>query len=206
MDLYIARHGETHYNKEGRLQGNGKDSPLTSKGIAQAQALGRAIKKITNSSPFDAIYASTLTRAYTTAEIAIGDSIKPTLDSRLIEIGLGEMEGMLYHEAAEAFPELWGRNSDPTKYIPPPKGEALPDMIARVGSFMEDMTKTGYKKVFTITHGYTLRVFQACSMGGTLEALGQTHKYGNCDIAHYRYEKGQWTLLEIISPEIEEID
>ena len=200
MDIYIARHGETHYNKEGRLQGNGKNPPLTPKGIAQAQALGETLKRITEGEAFDAVYSSTLTRASDTAEIAVGNTVKPIQDPRIVEIGLGEMEGMLYSEAEKAFPELWGKLADPANYTPPPRGEDLTDMIARVGSFLDDLVQTGHRRVLVVTHGYTMRVFQACSMGGAVEDLGRTHKYGNCDIAHYRYENHRWTLLEALRP------
>ena len=37
--IYLLRHGETVWNREGRLQGQ-RDSPLTARGIAQAGALG----------------------------------------------------------------------------------------------------------------------------------------------------------------------
>jgi len=200
MNLYIARHGETEFNKAGRLQGNGKDSPLTPKGIAQAQALGETLKKITKGEPFDAVYSSNLKRASDTTEIAMGSGYKPILDSRLVEIGLGEMEGMYLQEAAETFPEAWGRIADPVNYIPPPGGEALANMIARVDSFLADLAKTKHERVFVLTHGYTLRVFQACAIDKSVKALTQTHKYGNCDIAHYKYENGRMALVEVITP------
>ncbi|MFP4609216.1 MAG: histidine phosphatase family protein, partial [Candidatus Aenigmatarchaeota archaeon] len=45
MELYIARHGETEWNREGRLQG-WDDSPLTSLGEKQAEALGERLKEL----------------------------------------------------------------------------------------------------------------------------------------------------------------
>ena len=40
--LYLVRHGETTWNRETRMQGS-LDSPLTSLGRAQAEALGAAL-------------------------------------------------------------------------------------------------------------------------------------------------------------------
>lgn len=62
--FYIARHGETEWNTKKLLQGQ-TDSPLTDKGIAQAQQLGEEFKDIV----FDAAFSSDLLRAKRTAEI-----------------------------------------------------------------------------------------------------------------------------------------
>jgi probable phosphoglycerate mutase len=41
--IYLIRHGETAWNRIKRRQGH-LDSPLTERGIAQAQAIGRRLK------------------------------------------------------------------------------------------------------------------------------------------------------------------
>jgi probable phosphoglycerate mutase len=43
--IYLVRHGETAWNLIGRRQGR-LDSPLTERGIAQAEALGRCLRKL----------------------------------------------------------------------------------------------------------------------------------------------------------------
>ena len=188
MELYIARHGETNYNAEGRIQGNGKDSALTPRGIQQAQALGKAMEGIS----FDAVYTSTLKRAVDTVKHAFGSKYEPILDKRLVEIGLGAIEGMLSTEAAVAYPESHKTWPDPVAYVPPPRGEALEDMIARIDAFLEDVKKTGYKKVFVLTHGYTLRIFYSCTRDKSLEAIGYAPRYDNCQVVRYLYEDKRW--------------
>ena len=191
MELYVARHGETEFNIERRIQGSGMDSPLTSNGIAQAKALGKSLEGIN----FDAVYSSPLKRTVATVETAFCDRYKPILDPRLVEIGMGVMEGMLWDDIAELYPNAT-RLDDPVNFIPPPNGEALPDMIGRVGAFMDEISTTGHQTVFVMTHGYTLRVFQACTMGRTLEALAKTTRaYRNCEVARYRYKQGKWDIL-----------
>ena len=193
MELYIARHGETEFNAEGRIQGSGMDSPLTPKGIAQARALGKSLEGIT----FDAVYSSPLKRATDTVELAFGGRYKPILDARIVEIGLGVTEGMLWYDAAEFYPESANRLSDPVNYVPPPKGEALTDMIVRLSAFLDDVSKTGYKRVFVLCHGYTSRVLQACTMDKSLEAIGKSHAYRNCKVAHYQFKHDKWELVGI---------
>jgi len=191
MELYIARHGETEFNAAHRIQGNGIDSPLTQNGIAQAKALGKSLEDIT----FNAVYSSPLKRAVDTVKHAFNGIYTPILDERVIEIGLGAMEGMYWTDAAKDYPEAATRLSDPVNYIPPPKGEALTDMIIRVSAFMDDVAKLGHQKVFVLSHGYTCRVFQACAMDKTLKAIEQAEPFGNCQVAHYRFKSGNWERL-----------
>jgi alpha-ribazole phosphatase len=64
IKLYLVRHGETDGNSQQWFQG-ASDVPLNATGIEQARRLSHFMKDI----HFDAIYTSTLSRAYTTAEI-----------------------------------------------------------------------------------------------------------------------------------------
>ena len=60
----VVRHGETMANRTGLLQGQ-TECPLNDNGRAQAAAAGERLKDM----HFDAAYASTLSRAWETAEI-----------------------------------------------------------------------------------------------------------------------------------------
>ena len=41
--IFLVRHGETEWNLMRRYQGRG-DSPLTARGVAQAEAIGRLLR------------------------------------------------------------------------------------------------------------------------------------------------------------------
>ena len=62
--ITMIRHGETEWNLTGRWQGHA-DSPLSDRGISQAEKLGERIK----SEKFDFFYSSDLGRALHTAEL-----------------------------------------------------------------------------------------------------------------------------------------
>jgi probable phosphoglycerate mutase len=99
--LFLFRHGETDWNREGRLQGH-TDTPLNATGLAQAQALGDSLR----AHRLDAVVSSDLLRAWTTAQI-IAESLGVPLISEpgLREAQLGAAEGLLWPEARLRFGE-----------------------------------------------------------------------------------------------------
>ena len=190
MNLYIARHGETEYNVKRLFQGGTGDSPLTENGKAQAQEMGRLMEGI----PFDAIYSSPLQRAVGTVNLAFPNrsGIPFFTDERLVEILVGDMQGMDWDEAEKLYPDAAGKMfTDPAGYIPPPKGETLEDMMQRIGSFLEDLAKKEYKNVFVQTHGYVLKVVYAWITEKNIAAILKTPFYDNCAVVRYKYN-GKW--------------
>lgn len=67
MELYLIRHGETVDNVAGLYAGV-RDSALTIHGVEQARRLGEHFTKNETHASFDHIFASTLSRAYKTAQ------------------------------------------------------------------------------------------------------------------------------------------
>lgn len=126
-DLYLARHGQTEFNVQGRIGG---DPPLTAKGRAQAQLLGRHMQSI----PIDWVFTSTRMRSHETAA--------PVLESHphartvalreFDEIWAGDCENMLYSEIREKMPEVTaGRNANKYGYMYP-NGESYAILQERV--------------------------------------------------------------------------
>lgn len=89
-EVYVVRHGETDWNKQGRLQGQ-EDIPLNEKGRAQALACGRALEK----TRFQGIFTSPLSRARETAEkIAQFQTCPVTEEAGLLERDYGVLSGL----------------------------------------------------------------------------------------------------------------
>jgi probable phosphoglycerate mutase len=109
-EIYLVRHGETEWNKEGKFQGC-TDIQLSQEGIVQAGFL----KEVLNNN-FDYIYTSPLSRAKQTAEILCQDhdNVKPVVIEGLREINFGAWEGLNIHQIREQYPkeyQLW-RNDE----------------------------------------------------------------------------------------------
>lgn len=126
-NLYLARHGQTEFNVQGRIGG---DPPLTAKGRAQARALGEHMRDV----PLDWVFTSTRMRSHETAA--------PILESHphahvmalreFDEIWAGDCENMLYSEIREKMPEVTaGRNANKYSYVYP-NGESYAILQERV--------------------------------------------------------------------------
>ena len=124
--LILVRHGRTAFNAAGKLVGR-LDPPLDEVGLAQAAAIGDALKGI------DRVIASPLLRARQTAEY-IGSPVE--VDERWIEVDYGVYDGM--ELGTPAATELWERWRVDTAFVPP-GGESLVQMGERVAGAMEEL-------------------------------------------------------------------
>lgn len=87
--MYILRHGETDYNKNGMVQGSGIDAPLNETGRKQAAAFFEKYQHIS----FDKIYTSNLQRTSESVQQFIDKKIPNESFADLREISWGEQEG-----------------------------------------------------------------------------------------------------------------
>lgn len=140
------RHGETLWNREGRLLG-WTDLPLTPEGEAQARALKGLLP------PLPA-YSSDLLRARRTAELA---GFRPEATWALREIHFGALEGALWEALEPAYKEALLRFQG----FHPPGGERLEDFQERVFRFLEGLKAPA----LLFTHGGVVRA--------ALRALGE---------------------------------
>jgi probable phosphoglycerate mutase len=148
--VLLVRHGETIWNKEGRIQGH-LDSELTARGVAQAESVAARLR----GKALDAIYSSDLGRAYKTAErIADVTGCPITVERRLRERNLGIFQGLVEDEIRERFPDEWGKflNRNPDYRIP--GGESARDRVLRAESLLDEVANLySGKTVLFVTHG-----------------------------------------------------
>ncbi|MFM6981680.1 MAG: histidine phosphatase family protein [Microbacteriaceae bacterium] len=97
----LVRHGETDWNKAGRIQGS-TDIPLNELGRQQARETGRKLARY----HWDLVICSPLSRAWETATIIsneIGHSA-PVIEPSIVERNYGEAEGLTGSELEARFP------------------------------------------------------------------------------------------------------
>jgi broad specificity phosphatase PhoE len=119
LRLYIARHGETDWNVQHRLQG-WTDIPLDETGRKQAAALAESLKGV----HIDAIYSSTLSRSRATAQTVAGRTMTVKSLDGLRERNYGHFQGGS-DTAAEYVKRMnvWDDRLD--------DGESLNELLAR---------------------------------------------------------------------------
>ncbi len=155
--LILVRHGETEWNRAGRIQGH-SDSALTSKGVAQAEAMGVRLHEGRSSEVIDHVFSSDLQRATQTASIITAlTGHQVSFDERLRERAFGIAEGKTYAEIDRDHPEMFSRIRKTDPDFAAPGGESRHQFQARiVGVLTSIVTANRNKRVLVITHGGAL--------------------------------------------------
>jgi 2,3-bisphosphoglycerate-dependent phosphoglycerate mutase len=159
--LLLARHGETDWNRELRIQGS-SDIALNELGREQALALAEELADV----PLDAIYASDLSRAQATAAaVAATHGLDVRLDARLRERSFGSWEGLTREDIA-AFPE--GSRHD---------GESDEEVRARVLEAVQEIARAHPgQQVLVVSHGGALNTLWHHALGVRVE------RWENCAV------------------------
>ncbi|MDH3590675.1 MAG: histidine phosphatase family protein [Planctomycetota bacterium] len=118
--VVLVRHGETEWNREGRMQGHA-DIPLNASGRAQSAAVAARFL----GERFDALWCSDLVRARETAD-AIGRTVGvvPRPSALWRELEVGELEGVQHFSFGARLRELM-EHPDPLDQPLTPGGESL---------------------------------------------------------------------------------
>jgi broad specificity phosphatase PhoE len=161
--LLLVRHGQTQWNLDGRYQGR-FDSPLTDRGVAQAEAFGRALRTLPDFASAE-IVASPLGRARHTAEIICshGPVSSFRTDDRLREISLGSWDGLTRDELSSLSPGIFDGNGRYEWYFRAPGGETYDTFSARIAEWLVQ-TDRGQAMV-VVTHGIVSRVLRGIYAG-----------------------------------------
>ena len=194
MKLYLFRHGETDYNKEGRIQCS-MDIELNETGIKQAKRNAELLKD----AGIEHIYSSPLKRAYKTGKIVadfLGVEIEKLEGIR--EINGGQYEGMLKTE----FKKVFGEDNYETFFHTRNGGmdlsisdeETKQHIRDRVVNTINDICKNSkYNTIAIASHGLILREF--------LRGFDFEDDSGvkNCEIIEAEYSNGKLTVLRRIA-------
>ena len=190
MKIWIARHGQTRYNKKRLMQGR-TDEPLNETGISQAKAAREKIGDI----KFDAVYASPLKRAVVTGSI-IGnvDKSEIIIDDRLIEADFGKYELKNYYLLGPAMMLYWYL----PEFFPAPKSvEKLSEMIERSHSFLKELEQKNYENVLIACHGGIMRPLSGYLMDRP-NGIYWRPKPKNCEIRVFESLDGKHRMIDDI--------
>ncbi len=177
--LIIVRHGEAEFNIAHRIHGK-LDSPLTKKGVRQAEKAADALAGI----PIHAIYSSPQQRVATTAGIIRqGRNCPVAYDQRLAEMYCGAWDGLTEEFIRAEYPgdmRLW--ETHPHLHTMP-GGESLADVRARLTAFLKDVLKQNRgQTVLVVSSQVPVMLMTMIFAQEPDEALWQTPPQGNTAI------------------------
>ena len=157
--LYLVRHGESEWNKQGLWTGH-KDIDLAENGYEEAKKAGELLKGV----QIDVAYVSTLKRTHQTfdkiKEVCGKDDLVcqavSALNERDYGLYTGKNKWQIKEEIGDEEFQRLRRGWD----TPVPEGETLKDVSNRVVPYYEEAIKKDLKEgknVLVVSHGNTLR-------------------------------------------------
>jgi probable phosphoglycerate mutase len=163
--LLLIRHGQTDQNAQGRFISD-TDAPLNAMGRAQARNVAAVLADF----PIDRIVSSPRQRCLETAAAIAESNVSNatvTVDERLVELGLGSIEGLTPLDIdqrgdSDVF-RAW-RQGDPPRY--PTGAETFEDAALRMGAVFAEATSDPGAVVALVGHSHALRILLAtCVLG-----------------------------------------
>lgn len=186
----MVRHGETEWNLEQRIQGQG-DSPLTPKGLAQAEAIAERLAR----ERFDVLVASDLGRAMRTAgAIARRCGLEVVPDARLRERDFGAGEGLTYDEVNRHWPGVFSLAKEADADLAIPGGESRRQFHDRVrGAFIALAREHQGRRACVVAHGGVLAALYRFVHG---IPVARPHRIpvSNASYNAVLFESDAWTL------------
>jgi broad specificity phosphatase PhoE len=170
MRIFLVRHGETESNRKGLALGRA-DVPLNDLGRGQAERLAKTLA----GEPLAAIYSSPLVRTMDTARAIAGDhTLDVQVEPDLVEMDIGEMDGLTFAEVRSRYPALldsWSGVDGPE--TPMPGGERLVDVQQRAWAAIQAISERHPNEtVCVVTHNFVILSLLATAL--------------RIDLAHFR--------------------
>jgi broad specificity phosphatase PhoE len=211
--LWIVRHGQSAGNvARDAAEAHGLplielawrdiDVPLSELGIAQSIALGDWFAKLPSPEKPEVILCSPYVRARATAELVaehgglVGGTIKLRMDERLREKEFGILDRLTKLGIRQKHPELDAQRLHVGKfYFRPPGGESWCDVILRLRSLLEMVTREyAGRRVLIVAHQVIVNCLRYLLEHMDEQQILEIDRQGdvpNCALTAYRAERGK---------------
>lgn len=178
--LALVRHGETDWNRQGRIQGT-TDVPLNETGLAQATAAAARLGSELFAQDWSGVITSPLSRARVTGEViagTLGIPFLPTMPG-LAERDYGQGEGMEIDAARLRYP-----GGD----YPESEGNDL--VLERALSSIEDIRSRHRRPVIVVAHGGLLHTLLSRLNGARVPSIANA----TVNLIEFVDEPGRWDI------------
>jgi len=162
--ILLVRHGQTNSNVTGFYMG-WSDEDLNDAGYTQVRRLSSRLASL----PITSVYTSPLRRAYATAEIlAEPHQLEPRVLDELIEMRLGDWQGLHMDEIKRRWPGLWQQWKIDPSGLTMPNGESLGEVVDRAVRALRRMVAANQsKQTVLVAHDVIVKVLVAHVLGAS---------------------------------------
>ena len=162
--VYLARHGQTAYNLEGRFQGQ---LPVPLDDTGRGQAVDLAERAVAHG--FRVLWCSPLLRARETADVvARRIGLEPREDPRLMETDAGDWTDRSFGEIVAEAPEQFAAFARGDPRFAFPGGESFAEQEERVSAAIEEI-ELGELPAIVVCHGMVIRAALARRAGHAIK-------------------------------------
>ncbi len=212
QQIWLVRHGQSAGNVARDVAEAAKglmidiaerdvDVPLSDLGVQQSQALAGWFAAMPESSRPNVVLHSPYLRAAETARIVrqafeVDDDVTSRVDERLREKEFGILDRLTTHGISQRYPDLYEQRQHVGKfYFRPPGGESWCDVILRLRSVLDTITREyARERVLIVGHQVTVNCFRYLLERldeATILEYDRGSDVPNCSVTSYRFEPGQ---------------
>lgn len=189
--IYLIRHGQTDFNKQGIVQGSGVDSSLNEEGHLQANKFYAAFNHI----PFNKIYVTELQRTHQTVAPFAEKNIPIEIVPEFNEINWGVLEGKVpTKENTRTFQKILAQWRSGELNIAIKDGETPTEMYNRQKTGLERILNTNHKTILICMHGRAMRSFLCLLTGKELHRMDNFEHHNVCLYMLEESENNQFTI------------
>ena len=188
MKLYIIRHAETEYNKNGVIQGSEVDSDINDVGESQSNLFFEYYKDIN----FDKIYVSDLKRTFQTIRRFTENGLSYEKLKEFNEISWGINQGK--SDDLEDYARLidtWLAGNLDNKFE---EGESPKEMSVRLVKGFNKVLNDDQDTVLLCIHGRALRILLSKIIDNDLTKMDK-YVHSNTGLYILEYKNGKYEIL-----------
>jgi probable phosphoglycerate mutase len=180
--VLLVRHAQTNSNLSGFYMGWSNED-LNDVGYKQARRLSSRLASL----PIASVYSSPLRRVFATSEIICEPlNLEPIVLDELIEIQLGDWQGLLMDEIKRRWPELWQQWRNDPSGMTIPNGESLEGVTERAILALQRMVAANRDQhIIIVTHDVIVKVSVAHILGVS-NSIYRKFEIGNASLSVIR--------------------
>jgi alpha-ribazole phosphatase len=177
--VLLVRHGQTRSNTTGYYMGRSNED-LDDTGYTQVRRLSKRLAAI----PIASVYSSPLQRTFSTAlAIAEPHGLEVEILDDLIEIHLGDWQGLHKDEILQTWPGLWRRSRLDVSDVAMPKGESFRQVAERAARAFQRIVEVNRgKQVLLVTHEVMVKMLATHALSAPI-SIYRRFEIGNASLS-----------------------